>query len=116
MFTTAPPPLSRSTGANAWAIRRGPRKLVSISARAASTASMRATSKLRPMPALLTTMETSPQMQAALAMSSGLVTSSRTGMTSGLVMLVVSRARRRPWPRSRAVPGRWQRRARGWLR
>ena len=38
------------------------------------------------MPALLTTMETSPQVRAALAMSSALVTSSRTGMTSGFVM------------------------------
>ena len=44
------------------------------------------------MPALLTTMETSPHVRAALVMSSALVTSSPTGTTSSLVMLVVSRA------------------------
>jgi hypothetical protein len=91
-LTSAPPPFSRRTGANACATRIGPKKFVSISARAAASASVARDVELRPMPALLTTMETSPQVRAALAMSSGLVTSSRTGMTSGLVTVVLSRA------------------------
>jgi hypothetical protein len=37
-FTPAPPPLSRRTGASVDAIRMAPKKFVSISARAASTA------------------------------------------------------------------------------
>src|SRR5215210_3801660 len=44
------------------------------------------------MPALLTTIETSPHVRAAPAMSSRLVTSSRTGITSWFVIVVVSRA------------------------
>ena len=91
-LTSAPPPFSRRTGANACATRMGPKKFVSISARAASTASGASEVELRPMPALLMTMETSPQVRAALAMSSALVTSSRTGMTSWLVIVVLSRA------------------------
>ena len=46
----------------------------------------------RRMPALLTTMETSVQARAAFAMSSSLVTSSRTGMRRSFVMLAGSRA------------------------
>ena len=91
-FTSAPPPLSRRTGANAWAICIGPKKFVSSSARAASTAPGASDGKRRPMPALLTTMETSPHERAAAAMSSALFTSSRTGITSRLVMVVLSRA------------------------
>ena len=83
--------MSRRTGANACAMRMGPKKFVSSSARAASAASGASEVELRPMPALLTTMETSPQMRAAGDVV-GLVTSSRTGMTSGLVMVVLSRA------------------------
>ncbi len=69
-----------------------PKKFVSISARAASSAPDASDVEPRTMPALLTTMETSLHLRAASAMSSGLFTSSRTGMTSGFVMVVSSRA------------------------
>ena len=92
MFTRAPPPFSPRTGANARATRRGPKKFVSISACAASTAPCARDVDLRRMPALLTTMETSPHVRAALAMSSALVTSSGTETTLGFAMVVVSRA------------------------
>ena len=46
-FTSAPPPLSARTGAKARAMRRGPKKFVSISARAASMASGASDAELR---------------------------------------------------------------------
>ena len=92
MLTSAPPPLRRRTGENACAMRRGPKKFVSISARAASVACTASEVELRPIPALLTRIDTSPQLRAAARTSSALFTSSRSGMTCGFVMVVRSRA------------------------
>ena len=92
MLTSAPPPFRRRTGAKARAIRIEPKKFVSISARAASTAPSANDAELRRMPALFTTMETSRQVRAAIAMSSPSVTSSGTAMRPWFVIVAGSRA------------------------
>lgn len=91
-LTIAPPPFSRSTGANARAIASGPKKFVSSCACRPPPSASASSEPIRKMPALLTSRLTSRNSRAAAAISCARVTSSRTGCTPGVVTRAGSRA------------------------
>src|SRR3954447_16612913 len=85
-FTSAPPPLAASTGANARVTRTGPQKLVSNSARAPARSAAPTREPAPDTPALLTTSVTSVSCSAAAATAAGSVTSRATGVSRGSVI------------------------------
>ena len=80
-LTIAPPPFFARTGAKARATTSGPKKLVSSSARAATSPSSPRKPEPREDAGIVDTRVTSPSACAAAATSSGLVTSSGIGST-----------------------------------
>jgi hypothetical protein len=86
------PPLAFSTGANARAMRSGPKKFTSNCSRAASIAPSAREAPGVAMPALSISSVTSAALRAASAMSAFCVTSSFSGTTPGSVTALGSRA------------------------
>jgi hypothetical protein len=78
--------LRPSTGANALVTWAGPKKLVSISARAAVRSGAVSSEPAPEIPALLTTSVTSPSAAAAAATAASSVTSSAIGVSRGSVI------------------------------
>jgi hypothetical protein len=91
MFTSAPPPLAASTGANARVTASVPKKFVSMSRRRSSIGP---DSNDAPddTPALFTTSVTSPSCCATWAASAASVTSSPIGTTPSSTIVDGSRA------------------------
>src|SRR3954469_5731967 len=91
-FTSAPPPLAASTGANALLTRTGPQKLVSNSARAPARSAAPSREPAPDTPALFTTRVTSVSCSAAAATEGGAVTWRATGVSRGSVIVAGLRA------------------------